>query len=414
MNEVTRIHLARTAYEIDVDAKKELEQYCKDVKQSLGHDSEIYDDVEVRMTEILAERGVGRDDVITLADINAIRAQLGEPRDFAGDETGDTASEDWRDNLFTRGKDDGGPRKRYYRDEDNGIFGGVIAGFAAYTGWDVTLLRILTVIFTIFPSWGTLIIVYIVVWVIAPAAKTTGEKLEMRGKPITLDSIKNAEFTRNAEKNAKQFAEDVKEKVSGIKDKAKAKELAGKAAAKEMKANAKTYQESIKADIDNEIRAYYGNYGENRRRVNPAAAVVGVILHVFGFIALASAIAFSVLVFVVLIQNNFSHEVWLWLAAGSAVVAMFVLVGFFMATGQGLIDTRKRWNLAQEVAGTLGSFFLFGIMAGIFQAIWLGSIPENYELPNPASQQIRRITNDEVCRVNNHFDFNLRVKGCDD
>jgi phage shock protein PspC (stress-responsive transcriptional regulator) len=407
MNEVTRIHLARTAYEIDIDAKKELEQYCKDVKKSLEHDSEIYDDVEVRMTEILAERGVNRDDVITLADINAIRAQLGEPRDFAGEGTPD--SEDWRDNLFTRGKDNSGSRKRYYRDEDNGIFGGVIAGFAAYTGWDVTLLRILTVIFTIFPSWGTLIIVYIIVWAIAPAAKTAGEKLEMRGEPITLDSIKNAEFTQKAEKGARQFASDVKEKVSDFKQKAKAKELEGKAAAAEAKANAKTYA----ANIKDEIREKYEG---PRGRVNPVAAFFGVILHIFGFITLASVIACSVAIFVVLIQNNFSHEVWLWCAAAGMVVSGFVLVGFFMATGQGLIDPRKRWNLAQEIAGTLGAFFMFAILSGLFWAIWLGSIPKNYELPNPISEQVRNLTNDEVCRLNNSYTIrtNVRIKGCDD
>ena len=60
MNEITRIHLARTPYEIDIEAKKALERYVKAIKESLADDVAIYDDIEIRMTEILADRGVPR------------------------------------------------------------------------------------------------------------------------------------------------------------------------------------------------------------------------------------------------------------------------------------------------------------------------------------------------------------------
>ncbi len=214
MNEITRIHLARTPYEIDIEAKKALERYTKDIKASLGDDADIYDDIEVRMTEILADRGVRADSVITLDDINAIKSQLGEPSDFASNQSSHEDSERWQDNFFTRGKDskDSTATKRYYRDEEHAVLGGVIAGLAAYTGWDVTLLRILFVVLVIVPSFGTMIILYIVVWIIAPAAKTTGEKLEMRGEPVNLESIKES---------AKKFGERAEEVGRDVGERAK-------------------------------------------------------------------------------------------------------------------------------------------------------------------------------------------------
>ena len=53
MNEVTRIRLGRIAYDIDINAKKELEKYSRAIRKSLGQDSDVYDDIEIRMTEIL-------------------------------------------------------------------------------------------------------------------------------------------------------------------------------------------------------------------------------------------------------------------------------------------------------------------------------------------------------------------------
>jgi phage shock protein PspC (stress-responsive transcriptional regulator) len=180
MNEVSRIHLARVSYEIDIAAKKELESYLNAIKRSLGKETDAMEDIEIRMTEILAERGVVQGSVVTESDVKAIVEQLGEPKDFASN---DDSSHDVRQETA----------KKYYRDSENGILGGVIAGLAAYTGWDVTLLRILAVALAIIPvGWGWLVVVYLVVWICAPEAKSVSEKMEMRGEPINLESLKES------------------------------------------------------------------------------------------------------------------------------------------------------------------------------------------------------------------------------
>lgn len=203
MNEISRIHLARVSYDIDINAKKELEKYLDAVKKSLGKETDAMEDIEIRMTEILAERGVVKDSVITNSDIEAIVEQLGEPKNFA--ESNNESADENTEEKST---------KKYYRDPEHAALGGVIAGLAAYTGWDVTLLRVLAVIFAIIPSWGTLIIVYIVIWIIAPEAKSVSEKMEMRGEPVNLDSIK--ESAKKFSDKAEVVGKDISAKASKI------------------------------------------------------------------------------------------------------------------------------------------------------------------------------------------------------
>lgn len=87
MNEITRIHLAKVPYDIEVGAKKDLEGYLK-VLELYASDEELLNDIEIRITELLAERGVSEGGVITKKDVAAVRKKLGEPEDFA-DETAD-------------------------------------------------------------------------------------------------------------------------------------------------------------------------------------------------------------------------------------------------------------------------------------------------------------------------------------
>jgi phage shock protein PspC (stress-responsive transcriptional regulator) len=106
-------------------------------------------------------------------------------------------------------------RKRLYRNPDNRVIGGVCGGLAAYFHWEVWVPRlifslplIMGVISSIFRHhWrmdfdpapvfffggfgGTLIVTYIILWIVLPEAVTASEKLEMRGEKVDLESIKN-------------------------------------------------------------------------------------------------------------------------------------------------------------------------------------------------------------------------------
>lgn len=213
MNEVTRIRLGRIAYDIDINAKKELERYSRAIRKSLGQDSDVYDDIEIRMTEILADQGIQAGEVITLNEVLAIESQLGQPGDFASDSnnSGAEADTDNSDNSEPHAK----ATKKYYRDVDHALAGGVLAGLSAYTGIDVTILRLIFVGLC-FISFGTFFLVYIIVWMVAPPALTVGEKLEMRGEPVDLASIIEESSSRLGDEIGRA-GRNVKERVQSLK-----------------------------------------------------------------------------------------------------------------------------------------------------------------------------------------------------
>lgn len=177
MKEITRIHLAKVAYDIEVDAKKDIQQYITALEK-YANDSELLSDIEIRITELLAERGVAAGGVITKDDVTAVRERLGEPSEFAPE--GESLAVD--PEVIDE------PR-RVYRDLDGALLGGVLAGFARFFGIDALWVRLIFIV--LLPaSFGSIMIIYLLLWWVIPPARTAAEKLRMSGKPVTLASIK--------------------------------------------------------------------------------------------------------------------------------------------------------------------------------------------------------------------------------
>lgn len=194
MKEITRIHLAKTPFSVEVDAKKSLEQYLDSIQKNMHAEPEAMREIEARMVELLAERGVSKDGVISHDDVLAVQQQMGEPQDFADGEVPETV-----DTAETNASK---PTKRLMRDPDNAILGGVCAGIAAYWGINPLWVRLLF-IFSPFITFGTSLLIYIVLWISMPEAQTAAEKLQMRGEEVTLDSLKNFSFTDNKKTQVK-------------------------------------------------------------------------------------------------------------------------------------------------------------------------------------------------------------------
>ena len=140
-------------------------------------------EIEARMVELLGERGVQSNGIITMSDVEDLRSKMGLPKEFSDSES----TEDSQANLIPSDS----PVKRLMRDTDNAIFGGVCAGIAAYWGINPLWVRLLFII-SPFITFGTALLVYIIIWISLPEAKTAAEKLQMRGEPVTLDSLKKA------------------------------------------------------------------------------------------------------------------------------------------------------------------------------------------------------------------------------
>jgi len=179
MKDITRIHIAKVPYSIELSAKKELETYISAL-EAYTADAELLQDIEIRITELLLERGVKQEDVIASADVAAIREQLGEPKEFMTDEaTADVDAE-----ILSK---DGS--RKLYRNLDSAAIGGVLSGIASYIRVNVVWVR-LAFIVVFFLSAGLVTVLYILAWLIIPPAKTAAEKLQMTGRPVTLSSIR--------------------------------------------------------------------------------------------------------------------------------------------------------------------------------------------------------------------------------
>ena len=196
MKEITRIHLAKTPYDIEIDAKKELEKYLSAIEKAMKSEEAMFE-IELRMVELLGERGVAKGGVVAAGDVKSLRQQMGEPKEFSEDgeavETSDAPQPADR------------PVKRLMRDPDQAIFGGVCAGIAAYWGINPLWIRILFII-SPFISFGTSLLIYIVMWISLPEAKTAADKLQMRGEEVTLDSLKNFSVSDEMAGRAKSTA----------------------------------------------------------------------------------------------------------------------------------------------------------------------------------------------------------------
>ena len=201
MDKTKNISLGGFSFLIEENAYTALSQYLAEVRQHLQHNSdrdEIIFDVEQRMAELLKDRTANRE-VIMHQDVLYLIEVLGKPEQYVEDEEADKAT-----NAATEATAKAfSTNKPLYRDIDNCKIGGVLSGLAHYFNISPTMLRIaFTVLFTIFfmlGDWGWLfpfnfiswamLALYILFWIIVPAALTTAQKLEMQGAAVTLDSL---------------------------------------------------------------------------------------------------------------------------------------------------------------------------------------------------------------------------------
>lgn len=201
MNKTISINLGGFFFHIDEDAYQKLSRYFDAVKRSLSPDGrdEIMKDIESRIAELFQERLKNEKQVVGLTEIEEVISIMGQPEDYKIDDEKTTYQSTASSTNFYY------PSKRLYRDKENGMLGGVMAGLGHYLGIDTLWLRIIMVI--LFFGFGTGLFVYIVLWILVPEAVTTTQKLEMKGEPITISNI---------EKKVKEGFDDIASKLSNI------------------------------------------------------------------------------------------------------------------------------------------------------------------------------------------------------
>lgn len=188
MNKTVTCNIAGLVFHIEEQAYENLLNYINAVKKRLSNSSdadEIIQDVEARIAELFSNSISNRQEVILDKNVSEVIAALGKPEDFVIDDEfeSEKKSEEETFSGFSNARGD----KTLMRDTENGVIAGVCAGIAAYIGWDVVWVRILFLIALFLPGFG--FIVYIVLWIAAPVAQTSADRLRMQGKPVNIDTI---------------------------------------------------------------------------------------------------------------------------------------------------------------------------------------------------------------------------------
>lgn len=206
MNKTVTINIGGFVFHIDDIAFEKLSNYLNTIKgyfkENEGRD-EIIGDIEARIAEMFREKTANIRQVINIKDVDEVIAVMGQPEAFAESaEAGAEFSGAETEPAGSRKK-----RRRIFRDGDDKVMGGVCSGISAYFDIDPIILRLIFAI--AFFVFGTGFLLYLILWVIIPEAKTTAEKLEMRGENVTVSNI---------EKTIRDEMNDLKERLNKISD----------------------------------------------------------------------------------------------------------------------------------------------------------------------------------------------------
>lgn len=189
MNKVININLGGHPFTIDDDAYLQLDAYLQAVRRSFQHlegKDEILADIETRIAELLTTQ-LGTRQIVSSPDVSAVVRIMGKPEQFEDEMHDDSANNQDRtnDKEYTFR-----PGKKLFRDEEDKIVGGVCSGLAAYFGiHDPVWVRLFFVLLLMGGVGGVL---YIVMLVIVPKAKTSADRLAMKGEPVNIQSIADA------------------------------------------------------------------------------------------------------------------------------------------------------------------------------------------------------------------------------
>lgn len=221
MNKIFNINLGGYPFTIDDNAFIALDRYLSTIKghfaTSEGCD-DIIADIEARIAELFNQELKGQP-IVGMREVDKVIAIMGKPEEFGAasdsfdaddlhNQKKSSSNASWNDAIKTG--------KRFFRDTDEKVIGGVCSGMAAYFGiHDPVWVRIAFVA-GIFGG-GIAIPLYLILWAAIPEAKTAGDKLSMKGEKINVSNIakKVEEELNNLSETITEFTREFNSKKKG-------------------------------------------------------------------------------------------------------------------------------------------------------------------------------------------------------
>jgi len=211
MNKTVTINISGIIFHIEEEAYEKLSKYLTTIRGYFNKSeggSEIMSDIEARIAEMLQGKTSAVKQVVLMSDVDYVMDSMGKPEEFAGDSNENTSSEnDSKENTNTSSEP---IKKRLYRDGDSKVLGGVCSGIGNYFDIDAVWLRIALLLMFFFAGTGFLL--YLILWIAIPEAKTTAEKLAMKGERADINNISKAvkEEAEHLKKRMEKYGDDFK------------------------------------------------------------------------------------------------------------------------------------------------------------------------------------------------------------
>ena len=198
MKEVEKVSLGGYAFTLDSDAVELAAGYLDELEHFYaGREGggEILEGIEERMAELLQEK-CGRDGVVSRAAIEGVISILGRPEQI------ESESRETEDAGTAPAKEEKGPKRKLFRNVSDKVVAGVCSGLGTYFRTDKVFFRLLFAAGTLVTFFGfgwhrgftptlQLIfpILYVILWICMPAARTVRQRWEQRGEDGTILGI---------------------------------------------------------------------------------------------------------------------------------------------------------------------------------------------------------------------------------
>lgn len=208
MKKTFTINISGSVFHIDEDAYEKLQNYLLMLSNHFGgsvEGREILQDIEARIAELFNLKMKDGKDVIIDPWVDEVIERMGKPEDFMDASDSEETAQAEPVTATEQRK----VKRRLYRDPDHRVIGGVCSGMGAYFNIDPVILRIVFVV--LFFTFGSSVLLYLILWIAVPKARTTAQRLEMKGEEATVSNI---------EKSIKEEVKEVKDSFKRMKDSA--------------------------------------------------------------------------------------------------------------------------------------------------------------------------------------------------
>jgi len=167
------INISGIIFHIEEDGYEVLKKYLDSINKyfsTFDDSSEILPDIESRIAEIFLSKLNEGKQVITLEDVNSLKATMGSVSDFKAAEEEEYAQPETPKEEKQSENKTYTPyaSKQFMRDQKRKILGGVCAGLGNYFNVDPVWIRLLFALLVF--GYGLILIAYVVLWIIVPGS----------------------------------------------------------------------------------------------------------------------------------------------------------------------------------------------------------------------------------------------------